>query len=121
MRPPRLTVVETGSGGQAPSHDRFKPGDAVPANDAAPAVDGIASGSPVHALIDAIEEGAAGGVVPADPERREKLRILEAVLFAATEPLDEARLAKLQDFYVEQGIVRSKTPLGDLFTNQFVN
>ncbi|MBM3488266.1 MAG: ABC transporter substrate-binding protein [Alphaproteobacteria bacterium] len=35
--------------------------------------------------------------------------------------MDEARLAKLQDFYVEQGIVRAKTPVADLFTNQFVN
>lgn len=34
--------------------------------------------------------------------------------------MDEARLEKLQDFYVAQGIVRTKTPLADLYTNQFV-
>ncbi|MGE0745219.1 MAG: ABC transporter substrate-binding protein [Rhodospirillales bacterium] len=33
---------------------------------------------------------------------------------------DAARLGKLQDFYVEQGIVRSKTPVEQLYTNQFV-
>ncbi len=34
--------------------------------------------------------------------------------------MDEARLVKLQDFYVSQGIVRTKTPIADLYTNQFV-
>ena len=34
--------------------------------------------------------------------------------------INEQRLAKLQDFYVAQGIVRKKVPLKDLFTNQFV-
>jgi NitT/TauT family transport system substrate-binding protein len=34
--------------------------------------------------------------------------------------VDPARLSKLQDFYVEQGIVRSKTPVDQLYTNQFV-
>lgn len=34
--------------------------------------------------------------------------------------MDEARLVKLQDFYVEQGIVRAKTPIAELYTNQFV-
>lgn len=34
--------------------------------------------------------------------------------------MDEARLGKLQDFYLSQGIVRSKTPLADLYTNRFV-
>ena len=34
--------------------------------------------------------------------------------------MDEARLVKLQDFYVQQGIVRTKTPIADLYTNQFV-
>jgi segregation and condensation protein B len=38
-------------------------------------------------------EGSAPGGVPLAGERHEKLRILEAVLFAATEPLDEQRLA----------------------------
>lgn len=34
--------------------------------------------------------------------------------------MDEARLGKLQEFYVSQGIVRSKLPLTDLYTNEFV-
>ena len=34
--------------------------------------------------------------------------------------INEQRLAKLQDFYVAQGIVRKKVPLKDLFTNQFI-
>jgi NitT/TauT family transport system substrate-binding protein len=34
--------------------------------------------------------------------------------------IDPARVAKLQDFYLESGIIQKKTPLADLFTNQFV-
>lgn len=34
--------------------------------------------------------------------------------------MDEARLEKLQEFYFSQGIIRSKSPLADLYTNQFV-
>lgn len=34
--------------------------------------------------------------------------------------MDEKRLADLQDFYVSQGIVREKTPVAELYTNQFV-
>ena len=34
--------------------------------------------------------------------------------------MDEARLAALQSFYVEQGIVREAVPVEDLYTNQFV-
>lgn len=30
------------------------------------------------------------------------------------------RLAKLQDFYLEKGIIQKKTPLEDLYTNQFI-
>ena len=35
--------------------------------------------------------------------------------------MDEARLAGLQKFYLEQGIIRKATPVKDLYTNQFVN
>lgn len=72
---PRLTVVENA------------PGEAAQ------------SGSPVHDLLTTIEERATATQVAlrdlpkADPERVEKLRILEAVIFAAGEPQDEARLA----------------------------
>ncbi len=34
--------------------------------------------------------------------------------------MDEARLASLQDFYVDRGIVRQAVPVGDLYTNRFV-
>lgn len=46
----------------------------------------------------------------------EKVYPGQAVLGA----MDEARLEKLQEFYFSQGIIRSKTPLADLYTNQFV-
>jgi NitT/TauT family transport system substrate-binding protein len=35
--------------------------------------------------------------------------------------MDEARLAKLQDFYHEAGFIKKKSPVKDLYTNQFVN
>ncbi len=34
--------------------------------------------------------------------------------------IDEKRLSDLQDFYLAQNIVRQKTPIADLYTNQFV-
>jgi NitT/TauT family transport system substrate-binding protein len=34
--------------------------------------------------------------------------------------MDEARLSALQDFYVKEGLVKSKTAVKDLYTNQFV-
>ena len=34
--------------------------------------------------------------------------------------MDEARLADLQEFYLKQGIIQQKTPVKDLYTNQFV-
>ena len=34
--------------------------------------------------------------------------------------MDEARLSALQDFYVKEGLVKSATPVKDLYTNQFV-
>lgn len=34
--------------------------------------------------------------------------------------MDEARLNRLQEFYFSQGIIRSKSALSDLYTNQFV-
>jgi NitT/TauT family transport system substrate-binding protein len=34
--------------------------------------------------------------------------------------MDEARLSALQDFYVKEGLVKSKTPVKDLYTNQFI-
>ncbi len=34
--------------------------------------------------------------------------------------IDPARMAALQKFYVQQGIVQKETPIGDLYTNEFV-
>jgi NitT/TauT family transport system substrate-binding protein len=34
--------------------------------------------------------------------------------------VDVARLAKLQDFYLAKGIIRQKTPVDELYTNEFV-
>ena len=34
--------------------------------------------------------------------------------------IDPARLAKLQDFYLAKGIIAKKTPVDELYTNQFV-
>ena len=34
--------------------------------------------------------------------------------------MDEARLAKLQDFYVKQGIIQKATPVKDLYSNDFI-
>jgi len=34
--------------------------------------------------------------------------------------MDEARLSSLQDFYAKEGLIRSTTPVKDLYTNQFV-
>jgi len=34
--------------------------------------------------------------------------------------MDEARLAALQKFYVEQGIIEKTLPVKDHYTNQFV-
>jgi NitT/TauT family transport system substrate-binding protein len=35
--------------------------------------------------------------------------------------VDPERMAKLQDFYLEKGIIQKKSPVDDLFTNQFVS
>jgi len=34
--------------------------------------------------------------------------------------VDPDRLAKLQDFYLAKGIITKKSPLDDLYTNEFV-
>lgn len=93
MAPPRLSVVKPG--GDPGGEDAADNADAA-ANDRGPA--SPAPASPVHGLIADIESGQANGgqAAPAapSPERIEKLRILEAVLFAAPEPLDEDTLAR---------------------------
>jgi segregation and condensation protein B len=95
MGPPRLTVVSKAGDGEAATS--FEKGSAVAANDAAPVGEAIGAGSPVHDLIQSLEDGAAGALpaqnAGADLERAEKLRVLEAVIFAAGEPQSEEKLA----------------------------
>ncbi|MBL8839733.1 MAG: SMC-Scp complex subunit ScpB [Alphaproteobacteria bacterium] len=69
------------------------------ANDPVPAADEpVAEGSePVAAVAEEVAAGAAepdAGEVTAALDRAQSLRILEAVLFAATEPLDAATIAR---------------------------
>lgn len=39
---------------------------------------------------------------------------------AKTGAFDEKRVAQLQDYYASKDIIRAKSPVGDLFTNQFI-
>ena len=74
--------------------------------------------------------GAAVDYVAAVPQHKGKAKAMEAVfklynkyVYPGQETLgmmDRARLEELQDFYVAQGIVRRKSALDDLYTNQFV-
>jgi NitT/TauT family transport system substrate-binding protein len=34
--------------------------------------------------------------------------------------MDAARLASLQEFYLKEGIVQTRTPVEELYTNQFL-
>jgi NitT/TauT family transport system substrate-binding protein len=34
--------------------------------------------------------------------------------------INPERLAKLQDFYLEKGFIQKKTPVEELYTNQFI-
>jgi len=34
--------------------------------------------------------------------------------------VNAARLAKLQDFYLEKGFIQKKTPVNELYTNEFI-
>ena len=73
---------------------------------------------------------AAADYVKAVPQHEGKEKAMEAVfrlynryVYPGQETpgaMDEARLAALQSFYVEQGIVREAVPVEDLYTNQFI-
>ena len=96
--PPRLSLV--GSASQAASEHET---DARLASTMESTSDGdasekaVGSASPVHDLMQTIAAGTAtppvGEADVVSPERQEKLRILEAVLFASAEPLDVLNLA----------------------------
>lgn len=75
-------------------------------------------------------EGAAVDYVKAVPQHAGKeadmaaiFRMFSEYVYAGQDvvgEMDAERLAGLQKFYLEQGIVRSETPLEELYTNEFV-
>ena len=74
--------------------------------------------------------GASKDYVAAVPQHKGKEKAMEGVFRLYNKyvypgqkklgAMDESRLADLQDFYVGQGIVKKKSALSDLYTNQFV-
>ena len=75
-------------------------------------------------------KAAAKVYVKALPAYKGKEDLMEAILAMYTNltykgqktlgMMDAARLAKLQDFYVSQGIIEKKSPVDELYTNKFV-
>lgn len=118
--------------------DEYFPGmaQAIIASDAAIAKKPRAIRGFVQATLKALAEimqdpkAAAKAYVAAVPQHAGKEASMEKILAYYAEKvypgqkvlgeMDEARLAKLQDFYFSQGIIRTKSPVADLYTNQFV-
>jgi NitT/TauT family transport system substrate-binding protein len=75
-------------------------------------------------------EGAAKDYVKAVPQRAGQEAAMARVFKLYNQyvypgqskpgAIDEARLAGLQDFYLQQGIIEKPTPVKELYTNQFV-
>jgi len=75
-------------------------------------------------------KGAVADYVTAVPQHKGKEAYIEEVfglyntlVYPGQKTLgiiDPARMAALQKFYVQQGIVQKETPIGDLYTNEFV-
>jgi len=74
--------------------------------------------------------GAAADFVKATPELAGKedfvtlsFRLYNQYVYGGQKVLgemDEARLSALQDFYAKQDLIRTKSPVKDLYTNQFI-
>jgi NitT/TauT family transport system substrate-binding protein len=72
--------------------------------------------------------GAAADYVKINPQAKENEIVEIFKMFneyvyqgqAVLGEMDEQRLSNLQDFYLSQGIIEKKTPVKDLYTNQFV-
>ena len=72
--------------------------------------------------------GAARDYVKANPQAKEAeiaeiFKMYNEYVYDGQKVLgemDEQRLSNLQDFYLAQGIIEKKTPVGELYTNQFV-
>ncbi len=75
-------------------------------------------------------DAAAADYVKAVPQHAGKEKDMAAIFKMFTEAvysgqetlgaMDRERLQALQDFYYDQGIIRRKTPIDDLYTNAFV-
>jgi segregation and condensation protein B len=127
MGPPKLTMVETdGSDQCGPDQDGPQGAASVVANPGAAvgAAHVSQQPSPLARHLDSVTRGVEANGLPANiaqlpsADRRENLRVLEALLFAAAEPIDEATLAKhlksaehvlplleeLKGFYASRGI-----------------
>ena len=75
-------------------------------------------------------QAAAKDYVAAVPQHQGKEAVMAKILGYYAEKvypgqkvlgaMDRNRLERLQEFYLAQGIIRSKTPLDDLYTNHFV-
>lgn len=72
--------------------------------------------------------GAAKDYVKANPQAKEDeiaeiFKMYNEYVYAGQAvvgEMDEQRLSNLQDFYLAQGIIEKKTPVSELYTNQFV-
>ncbi|MGE3245241.1 MAG: ABC transporter substrate-binding protein [Beijerinckiaceae bacterium] len=123
--------------GIMPSDDVFKSmAQAILASDKTIKEDPALIGKLVRATLKGMKDimtdpdGAAVDYVKAVPQHKGKEKAMAATfkLFNKyTYPdqkilgeMDEARLSALQDFYLKQGIVKTRTPVKDLYTNQFL-
>lgn len=76
-------------------------------------------------------DGSARDFVKAVPEQAGKDKQIAEIMRSFTKyvysgqarlgEMDEARLAALQEFYLKEGIITQKTPVADLYTNQFIS
>lgn len=72
--------------------------------------------------------GAAADYVKINPQAKENeiaeiFKMFNEYVYqgqAVLGEMDEQRLSNLQDFYLAQGIIEKKTPVSELYTNQFV-
>lgn len=72
--------------------------------------------------------GAAADYVKINPQAKEQdiaeiFKMFNEYVYqgqAVLGEMDEQRLSNLQDFYLSQGIIEKKTPVNELYTNQFI-
>lgn len=119
MGPPKLSLVPSGS--EAPRDDAH--GESARAAESATEHHATGAAAPSSASVPEVVVSPPSKLPPniatlPSADRREKLRILEALLFAASEPIDEGRLAahledgepisalldELKGFYASRGI-----------------